>query len=196
MYDENISLVINNGSPRKNGSINFVIDKIMEGIQGDNERLNITKYCLGELNIKYCTGCKNCYRTGTCILNDDINEIIVRIMKSDLIILGSPSYWGDVTGQMKVFFDRNTPYSNTNPNSIRNKIPKGKKGIAIAIRAGKTERENNHIIETIEHYYGHLGIEPIGRFSLTNIDKLEDLLEREDEINRAFELGRSLRNDL
>jgi multimeric flavodoxin WrbA len=191
-----INIITINGSPRKEGSTNFILDRILAGIQNSYKKVNITKYNLSELNINYCMGCKTCYKTGSCLIKDDMDEVVEDIIKSKLIIMGSPSYWGDVTGQMKVFFDRNTPYSNTNPNPNRREIPKGKKGIAVAIRAGKTEKENIHIFETIEHYYGHLGIEPISRFSITNVDKLEDLFKREHEIKRAFEFGKSIGKDL
>lgn len=181
-----------NGSPRKNGSTAYIINKISEGMRENNIEVNI--YCLGDMNIKFCTGCKNCYKTGRCVHNDDINLIIEQLITSDLVLIASPSYWGDVTGQLKVFFDRNTPFCDTNPNNNKINIPHGKKGISISIRAGQSERENTHIIETIEHYYGHLGISPFERISITGIDKIEDLMNKQKEIEKAYELGKNIKN--
>ncbi len=91
-----------------------------------------------------------------------------------------------------MFFDRNTPYCDTNENRIR--VPTGKKGISVAIRAGQTDRENLHIIESIEHYYGHLGIDPIGSLSICGIEPIEDLYRRREELDKAYELGKNIIN--
>jgi multimeric flavodoxin WrbA len=114
------------------------------------------------------------------------------LFAADIVIIGSPSYWGDVTGQLKVFFDRNTPYCDTNVNRLE--VPKGKKGISVAIRAGKSERENLHIIESIEHYYGHLGIIPISSLTVSGVETINDLMDKEDVINKAYEIGKNIIN--
>jgi hypothetical protein len=93
---------------------------------------------------------------------------------------------------LKVFFDSNTPYGDTNEKRIS--FPTGKKGISVAIRAGQSDRENLHIIESIEHYYGHLGIKPIGSLSIRGIDTVEDLYRRKEEIDKAYELGKNIIN--
>lgn len=98
---------------------------------------------------------------------------------------------GDVTGQLKTFFDRNTPYGNTNPN--RKFQSSGAKGIAISIRAGKTEAENQRILDSIEHYFRHMEIETIARISVCEVDSLDDLLKkRQEKIEEIFQLGLKL----
>lgn len=176
------------GSPRKNGSTAFLVDKILEGI--DVKDIKVSKYYLGELNISFCKGCKVCHQTGLCTQDDDMKNIVSDVLDSDIVIIGSPSYWGDVTGQLKVFFDRNTPFSDTNPKRLS--IPKARKGISIAVRAGRNQGENSHIIETIEHYFGHMWIEPFGRLSVCGVTEIEDLYKKETEINEALEIGARL----
>ncbi len=179
-----------NGSPRRNGSSSLLIDKIIEGMSVSDKSVII--HHLGDMKINYCIGCKNCYKTGRCIQNDDVDDIIQDVIAADIVIIASPSYWGDITGHLKVFFDRNTPYSDTNSNKDKIKIPHGKLGLAVAIRAGQTDRENIHILESIEHYFGHLGIKPIGRLSITGVDTIDDLMKKPEDLCKAFELGRSI----
>ena len=50
------------------------------------------------------------YIDGKCIQNDDVEQMVISILTADLVLIVTPSYWGDVTGQLKTFFDRNTPY--------------------------------------------------------------------------------------
>jgi len=183
-----------NGSPRRNGSCVILLEAILDGMR---VALDTVTFChLGEKDIRYCSGCKVCYCVGTCPQTDDVAAILASLAEADLIIVASPSYWGDVTGQLKVFFDRNTPYADTNPHLDRMKIPPGKFGVSVAVRAGQTERENLHILETIEHYFGHLGITPKGRLSVTAVDTVEDLSCKPEAVEKARILGASLRESV
>jgi multimeric flavodoxin WrbA len=182
------------GSPRNNGSSSIIAEKILEGIE-ENTTSSITNiYCLGNINLKYCIGCKNCYNNGICVIKDDFNIIFNQIINSDYIILISPSYWGDITGQLKVFFDRSTPFCDTNPN--RKYIQKNRKGISIAIRTGNNEAENIHIIKTMEHYFSHLKINPVDKLSICGVEKVNDLLIKKDILNTALKIGKNIANDI
>lgn len=179
------------GSPRSNGSSGIIIDKIIEGMRETG--IDSCRYCLGKANINFCFGCKKCYEDGgRCVQKDDMDIIMKDLFDADVVIIASPSYWGDITGQLKVFFDRSTPYCDTNEKRIS--FPTGKKGISVAIRAGQSDRENLHIIESIEHYYGHLGIKPIGRLSIRGVDTVEDLYSKKEQIDEAYELGKNIIN--
>lgn len=69
----------------------------------------------------------------------------------------------------------------TAPNRVL-KAEKAIKGIAIAVRAGFREQENEIILDAIQHYYGHLGIETVKRISVCETDTLEDLLNKHQAI--------------
>ena len=179
-----------NGSARDNGSTAHLVDQAIAGLRdgGVNE---VSRYCLGKAHIAYCRGCKACYQPGgQCVQHDDMDTIMADLLAADIVLIASPSYWGDVTGQLKVFFDRSTPYCNTNPNHPP--VPEGKVGLAIALRAGSSEGENQHIIASIAHYYGHLGITPAGSLSVTGVDCLDDLMKKPEAIEAAYALGRGV----
>lgn len=176
------------GSPRGDGNTAYLVDHVIQGMQ--TRDIQVSRYCLGDLKIHYCLGCKNCYDTGLCIQRDDMDRIMQDIFESDIVLIASPSYWGDVTGQLKVFFDRNTPFADTNPK--RPPITPGKVGASIAIRAGQTPRENIHIIETIEHYFGHLGIKPVAQMTVESLETLNDLQNKTKSIEAAYQLGRRI----
>lgn len=68
------------------------------------------------------------------------------------------------------------------------------KGIAIAVRAGVRQAENDLILNSIEHYFGHLGIETVKKFSVLQTNTLDDLLtNHKDEINEIYEAGKSIK---
>ncbi len=174
-----------NGSPRNFGSTSILIDKVRQGLLRNG--YDTKTYCLGDLNINFCKGCKHCYETGECIIKDDMDVIMKELAKADLLVMATPSYWGEITGQMKVLFDRSTPYCDTNPN-LRF-VSKMKSGMAIAVRTGTSAGETNHILDTIEHYFGHMGIKPIGRLNVTGISNPEDLYNNREYLQMAFNMG-------
>lgn len=175
-----------NGSPREDGSTAYLIGKVAEGMRQKN--IEVKSYCLGKLNINYCLGCKKCYKEGICIQKDDMDILINELKNADIVVIGTPDYWGDVSGQLKVFFDRNTPYANTNVNRIN--MPHPKFGIAISVREGPEDFENTNIINSINHYFDHLEITPIAKLALTDTSTLEDLLKNQKEkIDEAYQIG-------
>lgn len=179
-----------NGSARNNGSCAYLIDSFIGGASKNNAE--IVKYCVGDADLHFCKACKKCYTDGNCVQNDDVQKIVKDILTSDVVVVAAPSYWADVPAQLKTLFDRTTPYGDTNPNRILT-AHKPIKGVAIAVRAGVREQENELILNAIEHYYGHLGIDTVKRISITQTDKLTDLTDSHgNDIKIIAELGNSL----
>jgi putative NADPH-quinone reductase len=94
------------GTKRKKGLVSRMCEKILEGANENGHETEIIN--LYDYNINYCIGCWACAKKGKCIYEDDFESIFKKIEESDVIILGSPCYWGDVSGIMKNFFDRHT----------------------------------------------------------------------------------------
>ncbi len=163
------------GSARNNGSCAYLINELANSLTESG--VAVEKYCVGDADLHFCNGCKKCYTDGKCIQSDDVQKIVEDMLSSDLVVIASPSYWADVPAQLKTLFDRTTPYGETNPNRIL-KAQKHIKGIAVAVRAGVREEENDLILNSITHYFGHLGIETVERISITQTDTLNDLLEK------------------
>lgn len=67
------------------------------------------------------------------------------------------------------------------------------KGIGIAVRAGKTERENTVVLDFIDHYFCHLGIEPVKRISVCETDSFSDLVHKhQNVIEDIYEYAKSI----
>lgn len=178
------------GSSRTNGSSAYLVDTLIRGI--NNPTVTVKKYCIGEVKMNYCYGCKKCYVTGECVQSDDVKNVVLDILSSDYVVIAAPSWWADIPAQLKTLFDRTTPYGDTNPNR-KYKADKPIKGIAIAVRAGVRQQENELILNSIQHYFGHLGIETVERISICQTDTLSDLLEKhQSEIKKVSDLGKHI----
>ena len=96
--------VVLNGSPRRGGVVSQMLAHVCEALP---EGCDIEWFGVGELNVRPCTGCMKCRSTGRCALpQDDAHRVAEAIRGADLLIVGSPCYWGNMSGQLKLLFDR------------------------------------------------------------------------------------------
>jgi len=98
-----------NGSPRKKWNTATLLQKALKGAVSLGAETELIH--LYDLNYKGCISCFACKTIGgksygKCAVQDDLVPIFNRIEQSDAIILGSPIYWGHVSGEMKSFMDR------------------------------------------------------------------------------------------
>ncbi len=96
-----------NSSPRmKKGVTDKILQTFLKGTESAGAETE-TVY-LAKKNIKYCSGCFNCWfvHPGKCIHDDDMLEIRNQIRAADLIVFGSPVYFDGFTAQMKTMLDR------------------------------------------------------------------------------------------
>lgn len=100
-----MKIIIINGSNRKNGATATILNELLTALEFYPD-VNVQMYHVADLNLKYCTGCCNCYKTGACIFNDDLEKLSLEIASADGLILGSPTYASNISGQMKVIIDR------------------------------------------------------------------------------------------
>lgn len=110
-----ISVIV--GSPRKNKSCNFLIDKAIEGIKTISNDFEIEKIQISDYNITPCNGCDQCLRPpNECPLakEDDTKKLEEKILGSDAILIAAPNYFGSVNSQIKVLIDRSRPWKMKN----------------------------------------------------------------------------------
>ncbi len=117
-------ILVINGSPRKKGNIATMLHSVVDSI----DSADIHWIDVNDLNIHPCTGCMKCRTSGTCILpEDDGHRMAEEIKQCDALVLGTPVYWGNMSGQMKVMFDRIVP----------SMMGESKRGIPIPLHKGK-----------------------------------------------------------
>ena len=170
------ALVIN-CSPVRNGATAEIVKTVHSFLDSAHK---IHSICIDDYDIHFCRGCRRCHTTAACVQHDGVDALMARFEWADVIVCVSPSYWADVPGQFKAFIDRCTPWCNTHEPHAS--IGGGKRGYAIALRTGPSMGECRRIIETIEHFYGHLEIRPCGSLGLCSIEYKEALEGRRAEI--------------
>jgi len=108
--DKTMNVLVINGSPRSERSSSMKLTRaFLEGAGWtDAEIIDVSK-----LNVKGCTGCYSCWEKtpGKCVLNDDMAEILPKIVEADVMITSFPLYGCYFPGQLKCFMDRMLPLS-------------------------------------------------------------------------------------
>ncbi|MDG5468705.1 flavodoxin family protein [Deltaproteobacteria bacterium IMCC39524] len=93
-----------NGSRRKKGNTDFLIQSILKPLQ--QSATHVESIVLGDYTIGACTGCECCSSSWQCVIKDDFQSLIKMMDEADGIVLASPTYWYTVTSDMKCFIDR------------------------------------------------------------------------------------------
>lgn len=97
-------ILILSGSPRKGGNSDLLCDEFAKGArEAGNE---VEKIRVAEKSLGFCRACYACTNTGKCVIEDDMAEVLQKIIDCDVLVLASPVYFYSVAAQLKAVIDR------------------------------------------------------------------------------------------
>ena len=135
-----------NGSPRKGGNTEILLKNVLQPLELAGWQTELVQ--VGGKNIRGCLACGKCREKQNmqCVVDNDIfNETMAKMVKADAIILGSPTYFADVSAELKALLDRSGYVALSNNRAFRGKI--GSAVVAMR-RAGAV-----HVFDTINHMF-------------------------------------------
>lgn len=100
-------ILILSGSFRKQGNSDLLCDEFMRGAVEAGH--TVEKIFVNDKQINYCRGCGVCNTTHKCIQKDDMEAILDKMVKADVIVMATPVYFYTMNGQMKTLIDRTVP---------------------------------------------------------------------------------------
>jgi multimeric flavodoxin WrbA len=173
------------GSPRKESSSTYLVEKIVKtAVENGNDG---TVHHIRNLNISQCNACDYCGEGKGCKLDDAMTDIYEEIYDADVLVVGSPIYYGEVSAQTKTFIDRLYQFS-MNPNR---KI-KDKKAIQVYTQGEAEELYTSYFDYQKNNTYELLGFEVSDIFPALGIMTKEELLEKQDILDKAVEISKSI----
>lgn len=155
-------------SPNLDGSTSGLAQAVLEGVKAEGGETKLIH--LNKLNIKPCIACEGgwgeCRKSGTCILDDDFQNLREKIAKSDVLIFATPVYWHDLSESAKIFLDRFRRCET----GKEFKTFVGKKAIGITSAGGEVGRGAVRALDNLQDYLRRLGFDvfdlvPVTRFS-------------------------------
>jgi multimeric flavodoxin WrbA len=144
-----------NGSPRTiRSNTRRLAQSVLDGAAeagADTELIDLCDY-----RVTPCTACEGCSFNGICVFEDDVPALVARMKEADGIVFASPVYLDNVTGQMKVFFDRLA-------DAIHYQVLAGKSGCSVATTHTSGGDE---VVAYQNHVLNYLGIVSVGGLSV------------------------------
>lgn len=169
------------GSPR-NGNIQAMIEKVLEGAKQTGAETELI--LLRELNIQHCDGCGSCENTHECRIQDDMQELYEKIFNTDILILGSPNYFNNVSGLMKDFIDRMCPY-------WEDKRLRDKKAVMVGVGSDNLEELELSCVTTMKEFCNICNLKITGSIK-AQAHKPREILNNTKIMQECFELGKKI----
>lgn len=162
-----MKILVLNGSPRPNGDTARMVGCFREAAEGFGHEVQVFEVC--RMQIRGCLACEYCHGTGQgqCVQTDDMQEIYAALREAEMLVLASPIYYHNISGQLKCAIDRF--YSALYPDT-----PAGLKKIAVFLASGDPDMDVGARFSYEGDFIGYSGLEGMGLF--TNHD--DDVLAR------------------
>lgn len=172
-----MNILVFNGSPRVNGNTVSMIQAYTEGAMEAGHRVQVVDIC--QKNIGGCLACEYCHTKGNgkCIQQDDMQEVYPLLEEADMIVLASPIYYHNFTGQLQCAINR--IYALDKPKKLRK--------AALLLSSGSDLVYSGAIFEYQNSFLQYLHLEDCGMFAAHDEEnKSKALLERLKDAGRKL----------
>ncbi|GAB4483550.1 MAG: flavodoxin family protein [Thermodesulfovibrionales bacterium] len=141
-----MKVVAFNGSPRKEGNTFQALGLVMSELNSEGIETELVQ--LGSSPLRGCRACFKCFelKDRRCIQKDDLNTFMEKMIGADGILIGSPTYFANVSTEVKALIDRAGLVSRANGHLLRRKV--GAAVVAVR-RAGGTD-----VYSAINYFFG------------------------------------------
>lgn len=147
------------GSPRSRASSSYLVERFLDVASANGAETS--SFILNNLKFIGCQGCYGCKRrVDTCVIQDDLTSVLSAVAGCDVLVLGSPVYIHDVTGQLKCFIDRAFSYLTPDfeePGAKPSRLAPGKKMFFIVTQGHPDANAFNDVPPRYEAFFRMLG---------------------------------------
>ncbi len=176
------------GSPRPQGNSAGLARRFLAAAR--EQGAEVQEFSLNHLNFRGCQGCRTCKnKTEHCVLEDELTEVLAAVKQADILVLASPVYFGDLSGQLKCFFDRTYSYLNADFSS---RLAPGKKAVLVLVQANPEAASFDDIFPRYERWLKLYGFDPVYLLRAVGARDLGDIERQPEVLGRAATLGRDL----
>lgn len=178
-------IVILNGSPHKNGNTSALVRKFTEG--AENAGNTVTEFFLDGMEIHGCKGCFGGHssRACPCVQKDDMAQIYPAVRDCDVIVLATPLYYWNMSGQLRTAVDRLFALEEGDGNLLRGHG----RGCALLMAAEGNGFED--VLTYFDHLMEHLKWENLGHVLAGGNGEIGDIAGK-PELEQAYALGKSI----
>jgi multimeric flavodoxin WrbA len=178
------------GSGRENGSTNLIVKTVLDSAKANGHNTKLVNLCA--IDLKNCAACYFCKdkKPVKCARGDDFAKMIPQIEKADCLVLGTPIYFGHVSGPMKTFIDRWFAFFDSD--KFASKLPEGKKVVIVTTCGATVDSYKNIGIYLKDIFVKFFGMKLAGEISVGLVGSADDLKKKPAILKKAETIGKAL----
>jgi multimeric flavodoxin WrbA len=180
------------GSPRRKGNTSTLLNRAVEG--AEQEGAQVEKIVLRDCKMSPCLEIYGCKQGGRCVIKDDFQSIVDKLVSCDGIMLASPIFFYSVSAHTKILMDRcqslwvnkywveKEPYRKANPKRL---------GLFVSAGATKGPKLFEGTLLTVKYFFDVLDMGLWKSLLYRQLDYEKDVLEHPEYLEEAFETGKA-----
>ncbi|MBI5556707.1 MAG: flavodoxin family protein [Deltaproteobacteria bacterium] len=181
------------GSPRKTGNSATLAGHFLQTANALGAESQ--SFLLNGLRVKGCQACYSCKKNSeTCVIQDDLTEVLAAVSEAEVLVMATPTYYGEVSSQLKAFIDRTFSYlvpdflSSPRPS----RLTPGKKLVFIITQAQPDEKLFADVFPRYERFFKWYGYTDCHLVRVCGAGHEADMLERRDIVRLVEETARNI----
>lgn len=182
-----MKIVAFNGSARKNGNTTHLLNLVLEELAAEDIKTELVE--LAGQPLRGCIACYKCFerKNSRCAVEDDmLNDCLAKMAEADGILLGSPTYFADVSASMKALIERSGMVARANGHLFRRKL--GASVVAVR-RAGAS-----HVFSSLNYFFliGQMVLVGSSYWNIGIGREPGEVLKDEEGVTTMRDLGRNM----
>ncbi|EKE11180.1 MAG: NADPH-dependent FMN reductase [uncultured bacterium] len=164
------------GSPRK-GNTDFVLSRICDAVENSEKEIIF----LRDKKIGFCKGCLACHNLPRCVIRDSMKGMMEKMLEADILVIGTPNYFDNVSALMKNFIDRCHPF-------YKSQSISRKKVVLVYVGGGKVEGTKKYLDTSFFGFIEYLKLDLIGSYAFQALERSElSTKENISEVDKIVE---------
>lgn len=179
-----------NASPRKKGNSAILLEEALKAAKESGHSTELIN--LDELDISPWRELKPGREIGVSPIEDDAEEVLAKIINTDIIILSSPIYFGSLSAQAKIMIDRCQIFWERKM-LLKQKIrPDSAKAALICVEASQKPDFFENAKQIAGNFFAIIDAEYKNELFCTGLEGPDDLKKHPEFLKKAYELGKNI----
>jgi len=180
-------------SPRLNGNSDLLLRQALAGAESAGAQIEYLR--LSDFKIAPCIECNSCYKTGSCVVEDDYHILSAKMLDADRLIFATPIFFMAVCAQTKILIDRcqclwahkyilKKPFIKT--------TGRDRRAMVIAVGGSKSKKMFESIRLTMKYYFDVLDMNYAANLFVNKVEDPGQIKKHPSAMKEAFRLGSEL----
>ncbi|MHB8781774.1 MAG: flavodoxin family protein [Candidatus Geothermincolia bacterium] len=186
------------GSPRRHGNTETLLDAAVRGVEDAGCR--VVRVNLSALRINPCRGCDACFKDGSCVQADEMQDVYPHLVRAAGVMLAAPIFSMNINAQSKAMIDRCQRFWAMKYvlglEVVEPERRAARKGMFFSVCGREDPRIFDCTVPTISYFFHVIGVGRWDRLNYPGVDAKGAIKEHPEALNEAYGAGRELAQDL